>query len=288
MGQTLLLDGFNLAFRSFYAVPELSRGDGLPTNALHGWVKTVWRLMDLYPEAGVIAFFDLHGDREREALLPEYKANRTEMPEALSRQFPEIRRVTRLMGVAVVESSGVEADDLIGSAASALAGRGEEAVIVSADKDLAQCVKPGVVQLLPPPTANPRLGWRTLDEDAVQEKFGVRPDQIADYLALIGDNSDNIPGLAGVGPKTASNWLRAYGSLEGVIQNSGRLKPPRFQAKVGEEKENLLRNQKLTRLNLGHEVSFSEISPDPEGLREFFAEMEMKSTGAEIEKRFPG
>jgi len=286
MGRTLLLDGYNLAFRSFYAVPDLSRADGFPTNALHGWVKTIWRLMDLYPGAGVIAFFDLDGSKEREALLVDYKATRTEMPESLRKQFPEIRRVTRLMGIAVVEASGVEADDLIGSAACSLASRGEEALIVSADKDLAQCVKPGVRQLLPPPRVNPRLGWRTLDEAAVQEKFGVRADQIADYLALVGDHSDNIPGLAGVGPKTAASWLRSYGSLEGIIQNSGRLKPPRFQAKILEEKENLLRNQKLTRLSLSHEVSFAEVAPDPSGLREFFAEMEMKSTAAEVEKRF--
>jgi len=286
MSKTLLLDGFNLAFRSFYAVPELSRSDGFPTNALHGWVKTLWRLMDLYPDAEVIAFFDLHGDREREALLPEYKANRTEMPDPLRKQFPEIQRVTRLMGIGVIESSGVEADDLIASAATLLAEKGEEAIIVSADKDLAQCVGEGVVQLLPPPTANPKLGWRTLNETAVQEKFGVRPDQIADYLALVGDNSDNIPGLAGVGPKTASNWLRSYGTLEGIIQNSGRLKPPRFQAKVGEEKENLLRNQKLTRLKRDHEISLADGKPDAQGLKDFFAEMEMKSTAAEVEKRF--
>ncbi len=286
MDKTLLLDGFNLAFRSFYAVPELSRADGFPTNALHGWVKTIWRLQDLYPDARVIAFFDLHGDREREALLPAYKANRTEMPESLRLQFPEIRRVTHLMGIGVVDSSGVEADDLIASAASALAERGEEVFIVSADKDLAQCVRPGVSQLLPPPTANPQLGWRTLDEEAVQEKFGVRPDQIADYLALVGDTSDNIPGLAGVGPKTASNWLRSYGSLEGIIQNSGRLKPPRFQSKVGEEKENLLRNQRLTRLNCGHPVAFDQIDPNVPELRKFFEEMDMKSTLTAVEKRF--
>ncbi|MGE9291864.1 MAG: 5'-3' exonuclease, partial [Puniceicoccales bacterium] len=286
MGKTLLLDGFNLAFRSFYAVPELTRGDGFPTNALHGWVKTIWRLRDLYPEAGVIAFFDLHGDREREALLPEYKANRTEMPEALRKQFPEIRRVTGLMGIGVVESSGVEADDLIASAARSLSEKGEESLIVSADKDLAQCVGGSVAQLLPPPTANPRLGWRTLDEKAVQEKFGVRPDQIADYLALVGDNADNIPGLAGVGPKTASNWLRSYGTLEGILQNSGRLKPPRFQSKVGEEKENLLRNQKLTRLNDQHPVSLEPVAVDVAGLREFFLEMDMKNSAAEVDKRF--
>jgi len=286
MARTLLLDGFNLAFRSYYAVPELNRSDGFPTNAIHGWVKTVWRLNDLYPDATVIAFFDLDGDREREALLPEYKANRSEMPEPLRKQIPEIRKVTELMGIGVIESSGVEADDLIASAAQLLADRGEEAIIVSADKDLAQCVTDGVTQLLPPPTANPRLGWRTLDASAVQEKFGVRPDQIADYLALVGDTSDNIPGLAGVGPKTASNWLRSYGTMEAIIQNAGRLKPPRFQAKVGEERENLLRNQKLTRLNQQHEISLEAVRPDVARLGAFLDSMEMKKTTEEVAKRY--
>lgn len=286
MAQHLLLDGFNLAFRSFYAVPDLSRSDGFPTNALHGWVKTIWRLNDLYPEATLTAFFDLDGDREREALLPEYKANRTEMPEALGRQLPEIRKLTGLMGIHLIESSGVEADDLIASAARALSGEGHEVLIVSADKDLAQCVNGSVRQLLPPPTANPRLGWRTLDEEAVKEKFGVRPDQIADYLALVGDSSDNIPGMSGVGPKTAANWLRAYGTLAAVIENAGRLKPPRFQAKVGEERDNLLRNQKLTRLNDRHEVELPRTAADPQGLEAFLREMEMKSTAGEIAKRY--
>lgn len=287
MGQQLLLDGYNLAFRSYYAVPGLSRSDGFPTNALHGWVKTVWRLMDLYPDATLTAFFDLDGDREREALLPEYKANRSEMPDDLRRQMPEIRRLTGFMGINLIEASGVEADDLIASAAQRLAGEGDEVLIVSADKDLAQCVTARVRQLLPPPTANPRLGWRTLDADAVKEKFGVRPDQIADYLALIGDNSDNIPGLAGVGPKTASNWLKAYGTLDAVIENAGRLKPPRFQAKVNEEKENLIRNRKLTTLKENHEFALPDNRVDFAALKDFLTQMEMKSTAAEVEKRYP-
>ncbi len=286
MALQLLLDGYNLAFRSFYAVPELSRSDGFPTNALHGWVKTVWRLHDLYPEATLTAFFDLDGDREREALLPDYKANRSEMPEALRKQMPEIRKLTDLLGINLIEASGVEADDLIASAARRLSGKGHEVLIVSADKDLAQCVNASVKQLLPPPTANPRLGWRTLDEDAVKEKFGVRPDQIADYLALVGDSSDNIPGLAGVGPKTASNWLKAYGTLDAVVENAGRLKPVRFQAKVGEEKANLLRNRKLTGLNETHEFDLPENTVDTGALSDFLAAMEMKSTAAEVGKRY--
>ena len=117
------------------------------------------------------------------------------------------------MGFGQVEKAGVEADDLLAAAAHELVAQGHQVVIVSSDKDLAQCIGSGVTQLLPPPTANPRLGWRMLDEEGVQKKFGVKPAQIPEYLALVGDAADNIKGLPGVGPKTASKWLSAYGSL---------------------------------------------------------------------------
>ena len=287
MAPTLLLDGFNLAYRSFYAIPELNRSDGFPTNALHGWVKTVWRLEDLYPDSRLLAFFDLGHDEEKSALLPEYKANRAEMPEALDRQFPRIKELSHYLGLGVAESEGIEADDLIASAAARLHGEGKEALIVSADKDLAQCIQSGVAQLLPPPTANPKLGWRTLDEAAVREKYGIRPDQVADYLALIGDSSDNIPGIAGVGPKTAAKWLQAYGDLEAVLTNAGRLRPPRFQAVVTEQADQLRRNRQLTTLHPDHEVDLAPGHAEPARLRSFLEEMEMASTAREIERRYP-
>ena len=126
------------------------------------------------------------------------------------------------MGLGGVEQDGVESDDLLASEAVALARKGDEVLIVSSDKDFAQIVGERIVMLLPPPTANPKLGWRRLDRAGVIEKFGVPPSQIADYLALVGDTSDNIPGIAGVGPKTASKWLAEFGSLEGVIAAAGQ------------------------------------------------------------------
>lgn len=287
MPPTLLLDGFNLAYRSFYAIPELNRSDGFPTNALHGWVKTVWRLEDLYPDSRLLAFFDLGHDEEKSALLPAYKANRAAMPEALDRQFPRIKELSHYLGLGVAESEGIEADDLIASAAAQLRAEGKEALIVSADKDLAQCIQPGVSQLLPPPTANPKLGWRTLDEEAVREKYGIRPAQVADYLALIGDSSDNIPGIAGVGPKTAAKWLQAYGSLETILTNAGRLKPPRFQAVVTEQADQLRRNRQLTTLQPEHPVDLAPGHAEPDRLRAFLEEMEMASTAREVDRRYP-
>src|SRR5580698_1526591 len=231
--KSLLIDGFNLAYRCFFAIPELTRRDGFPTNALHGWVKSLWRLSDQEKPDGTLVFFDLGGAQDRLALLPEYKAHRDEMPDSLSKQIPVIKALTVAMGLGAIEQDGVESDDLLASEAVTLAARGCEVLIVSSDKDFAQIVGERIRLMLPPPTANPKLGWRLLDAAGVVEKFGVPPSQIADYLALVGDTSDNIPGIAGVGPKTATKWLAAFGSLAGVMAHAGELQPERFRALVG-------------------------------------------------------
>jgi DNA polymerase I len=250
MAKWLLVDGFNLAYRCFFAVPELSRADGFPTNALHGWVKSLWRLSDQEMPDGTLVFFDLGGAQDRLALHPEYKANREEMPEALSRQIPIVKELTRAMGLGGIEVDGVESDDLLASHACSLARKGDQVLIVSSDKDFAQIVGERIRMLLPPPTANPKLGWRILDEAGVVAKFGVGPARIADYLALVGDTSDNIPGLDGVGPKTASKWLAEHGSLEGVIAAADRIAPERFRAPLAAAAERLRVNLRLTTLNL--------------------------------------
>src|SRR5882724_10128132 len=121
MAKWLLLDGFNLAFRAFYGMPELTRADGFPTGALHGWVKTIWRLQDEEKPEAMLVFFDLGGSQDRLALHPEYKAQRSEMPEALEKQLPYVRSLTRAMGYMGVEQDGVESDDLLASEAVALA-----------------------------------------------------------------------------------------------------------------------------------------------------------------------
>lgn len=286
MAKTLLLDGFNLAFRSYYALPDLTRSDGFPTGALHGWIKTLWKLEDMENPDRIIVFFDEGGSTRHQALLPEYKANRTEMPEALQQQMPLIRELTALMGYPIKAVNGIEADDLLASAAQQLAAKGDEVIIVSADKDLGQCVAPGISQLLPAPTANPRIGWRKLDRAAVEERFGVPPEQIADYLALVGDSSDNIPGLPGVGPKTAAKWLRAYGSLEGVLRHAAELQPVRFQAMVEEAQESLRRNLKLTTLELHHDPGPLEgKTPDLKALTTFLDSMEMKQSARDAVAR---
>jgi DNA polymerase-1 len=287
MAKWLLVDGFNLAYRCFFAIPELSRGDGFPTNALHGWVKSLWRLSDQEKPDGVLVFFDLGGAQDKLALLPEYKAQREKMPEPLAKQVPVIKALTRAMGLGGVEQEGVESDDLLASEAAALSLRGDEVLIVSSDKDFAQIVGERIRIMLPPPSANPKLGWRLMDAAGVVEKFGVPPPKIADFLALVGDASDNIPGLSGVGPKTAAKWLAEFGSLEGVIAAADRIEPERFRAAVASSADLLRRNRRITTLNLSlpppAAVRGSVRTAELYGILE---SMEMKSALAEARQRY--
>jgi len=287
MAKWLLIDGFNLAYRCFHAVPELTRADGFPTNALHGWVKSLWKLADQEKPDGTLVFFDLGGSQERLLLHPEYKAQRSEMPEALQKQIEPIKALTRAMGFVGVEIDGVESDDVLASQAVALAAQGHDVLIVSADKDFAQIVNDRIKILLPPPSANPKLGWRFRDTAGVIEKFGVPPSQIAAYLALVGDTSDNIPGISGVGPKTAVKWLHNYGSIEGVIAHAAELAPERFREPVRDRAEDLRRNLKLTTLNL----SLPTVEADAPRVMadELFALLEgweMKSSANEARERY--
>lgn len=289
MAKWLIADGYNLAFRAFYGMPELNRSDGLPTNMIHGWVRTFWKLEDDESPDHVAVCFDLGGDRRREEMLPDYKANRSEPPEGFEEQIPWVKDLTRAMGYAVIEREGIEADDLLAVLARDLVAEGHTVGLVSADKDLGQCVGDGVLQLVPPPTANPRLGWRRLDASGVESKFGVRPDQIPDYLAIVGDTSDNIPGIPGVGPKTAAKWLGRYGNLEGILEHTGEIKPQRFQQVVHELREDLRRNLVMTTVYTDMEVTLPDLPPvDIETLVALLEKLEMSATARKARERAGG
>ncbi len=289
MAHWLLLDGFNLAFRSYYAVPDLTRGDGFPTGAVMGWVRTIWKLQDAEKPDRMVAFFDLGGSSRHAALLPEYKQNRTSMPEPLVKQLPVIKDVTRALGVPVVEREGVEADDLVASTARRLCQEGHRVTIVSADKDFGQCVGATVSQLLPAPTANPKLGWRKLDEAGVMEKFGVPPEKIPHFLAIVGDTSDNIPGLEGVGPKTAAKWLAEFPTLDVLLTRWNWVKPERFRTLIKASEELLRRNLELVTLQRDLDPGpLPEIAPDVQRALELLEGLEMKAVAREAEKRLRG
>lgn len=291
MDKILLLDGFNLTFRAYYALPEFSNSEGIPTNALHGWLRTIWKLQDDEAPCHTAAFFDSGGSDKREQLLETYKDNRGETPESLIQQIPLIQEMTRHMGISIHMTKGIEADDLIACAVEQLQGKYAEIIIVSADKDLAQLIGPGVTQFLPPPTARPSIGWRKLDADGVVEKFGVTPAQIPAYLALVGDTADNIPGIQGVGPKTAASWLQRYKDLQGIQDNCARLTPKRFQTVVYQSKELIETYLELTTLETHHslgETAPGQGSPDLPALVELLEKMEMKNSIIAAQQRYAG
>lgn len=287
MAKILLCDGHNLAFRAFYGIRDLSRADGFPTNMVHGWLRSFWRLEDDCSPDQIWVFFDKGGSRRREDILPTYKANRGLPPDGFSEQLAWVKRLTTALGHGWREQEGLEADDLIASAVRQLSQDETDLLIVSSDKDLSQLVGPKVKQLLPPPTANPQMGWRLLDESAVKEKFGVSPAGILDYLSIIGDQSDNIPGLPGVGPKTALKWMNEHGDLEGIIENAGRLAPKRFCSLVYEKRGDLLRNRELIRLESDLEVDMTDCPPvNLSELKEILLELEMKKSWEEASRRY--
>ena len=287
MAKILLCDGHNLAFRAFYGIRDLSRADGFSTNMVHGWLRSLWRLEDDCSPDQIWVFFDKGGSRRREDILPTYKANRGLPPDGFSEQLAWVKRLTTALGHGWREQEGLEADDLIASAVRQHSGDETDLLIVSSDKDLSQLVGPKVKQLLPPPTANPKLGWRLLDESGVKEKFGVSPAGILDYLSIIGDQSDNIPGLTGVGPKTALKWMNDHGDLEGIIENAGRLAPKRFCSLVYEKRGDLLRNRELIRLESDLEVDMTNCPPvNLTELKEILLELEMKKSWEEASRRY--
>ena len=222
MSRLLLVDGTAYLFRAYYALPAFTTDDGRPTGALHGVVSMIQRLLRDEPPDLLAFVMDAPGPTFRDEIYPEYKANRDVMPEDLREQIEPVVNVVTAMGVPLLRVSGVEADDVIGTLAAQAQDEGLDTLISTNDKDFAQLVGPRV-----------RLvNWtnnRVLDSAAVEEKFGVPPERIRDYLALAGDSSDNIPGVRGVGPKTAAKWLQTYGSLDGVKENAGGIR-----GKVGE------------------------------------------------------
>lgn len=213
----LLVDGSSYLYRAYHAMPDLRAPDGFPTGAIHGIVAMLRRaIQDVQPEHAVCVF-DASGRTFRDDWYDQYKANRSPMPEPLAQQIEPIHEVIRLLGWPVLTVPGIEADDAIGTIAKVAAANGHRVIISTGDKDLAQLVTPRV-------TLINTMSNERLDEAAVQAKFGVPPSRIVDYLTLVGDAVDNVPGVEKVGPKTAAKWIGEHGSLDGVIAAAAGIK----------------------------------------------------------------
>ena len=217
MPTLLLVDGSSYLYRAFHALPDLRNQAGDPTGALYGMIAMLRRLSSEIPAEHRACIFDASGPTFRDTLFAEYKAHRPPMPEDLARQIEPIHAVVRALGWPLLMESGVEADDVIGTLARDAAANGMQVVISTGDKDLAQLVTPQV-------TLVNTMSNERLDVAGVEAKFGVPPERITDYLALVGDTADNIPGVQKVGPKTAAKWLQTYGNLDGVIAHAAEVK----------------------------------------------------------------
>ena len=213
----LLVDGSSYLYRAYHALPDLRSPDGFPTGAIHGMVAMLKRaIQDVNPEHAACVF-DAKGDTFRNEWYPEYKAQRAPMPDDLRLQIEPIHEVVKLLGWPVLVVPGIEADDAIGTLARVAAQTGHEVIISTGDKDLAQLVNEHV-------TLINTMSNERLDVPGVVAKFGVPPERIVDYLTLMGDTVDNVPGVDKVGPKTAAKWIAEHGSLDGVIAAAGSIK----------------------------------------------------------------
>ena len=213
----LLVDGSSYLYRAFHAMPDLRGPKGEPTGALHGMVNMLRSLREQIRAEHAVCVFDAKGPTFRNEWYAEYKAHRPPMPDDLRAQIDPIHEVVRLLGWPILEVPGIEADDAIGTLAAVAEASGHQVIISTGDKDMAQLVTPSV-------TLVNTMTNEKLDEAGVLGKFGVAPDRIIDYLTLVGDAVDNVPGVEKVGPKTAVKWLAEHGSLEGIVEAAGSIK----------------------------------------------------------------
>jgi DNA polymerase-1 len=270
----ILVDGSSYLYRAFHALPPLTTSTGKPTGAVLGVLNMLQKLIAEHDPDRIAVVFDAKGKTFRDEMFEEYKANRPPMPDDLRAQIEPLLDSIDAMGLPLLRVSGVEADDVIGTLASRAASAGLPVLVSTGDKDMAQLVDDRITLV------NTMTGSR-LDPAGVVKKFGVRPDQIIDYLALVGDSSDNIPGVPKVGPKTAAKWLGQYDDIEGIKANAADI-----QGKVGESlRENLDRldlSRQLATIvcDLELDVSTDDLSrrdPDVGRLRDLYTRLELTS-----------
>lgn len=274
MAKLVLVDGSSYLFRAFHALPPLTNSKGLPTGAAYGVVNMLNKLVEQTQPDYLGVIFDAPGKTFRDDLYPLYKANRESMPDDLRVQIEPLHKIVKALGYPLIMEPGVEADDVIGTMAKTAAEAGHEVLISTGDKDMAQLVNDQV-------TLVNTMTNKIMDYDAVIEKFGVRPDQIIDWLALVGDSVDNIPGVPKCGPKTATKWLAQYHNIEGVMAAA-----PDMGGKIGEHLrgalEQLPLSYQLATIKLDVELPELEAlctskPADWDNLVELYQEMEFKT-----------
>lgn len=276
----ILVDGSSYLFRAFHGLPPMVNSRQQPTGAVRGVINMIRSLLKTYPDSRVGIVFDAKGKTFRSEIFAEYKANRPPMPDELRSQIEPIHNIIRAMGLPLLIIDDVEADDVIGTLARQAGAERVSTLISTGDKDLAQLVTDRI-------TLINTMNDERLDPAGVKAKFGVRPDQIIDLLALMGDKSDNIPGVPGVGAKTAAKWLNEYGSMAGIIEHAGAIK-----GKIGEKlRDNIdllqLSHRLATiRTDVPLDLGYRQLERGPEDqpeLHRLFSELEFRTWLRELE-----
>ncbi|MFW2364905.1 MAG: DNA polymerase I [Desulforhopalus sp.] len=270
-----LIDGSAYIYRAYHAIAPLSNSKGLPTHAVLGFINMVNKLVrEKQPRYLAIAF-DSRGPVFRHQIYDQYKANRPPMPEDLSLQIPYIKRFVEASNILMLAEQGVEADDILAAAVTKFSASGYRSVLVSGDKDLLQLVGDAVIVWDP-------MKDKVMDPGEVEKKYGVRVDQLLDYFALVGDSSDNVPGVPGVGPKTAEKLITTYGSLDGLYEAVDGLKKSKMKERLIENREQAYLSRDLIRLKSDVVLPadftvYSSREPDDEALAALYTELEFSN-----------
>ncbi|MBU0960572.1 MAG: DNA polymerase I [Proteobacteria bacterium] len=273
--EVYLIDGSAYIYRAYHAVVPLSNSQGLPTHAIFGFLNILRRLFREKNPKYIAVAFDARGPVFRHELYGDYKANRPSMPEDLVLQIPYIKELVQAMNIPSFEIQGIEADDIIASAARVLGEQGFRVVVVSGDKDLLQLVDEQVVMWDP-------MKDKVMDIAAVEAKYHVKPEQLLDCYALMGDSSDNVPGVPGVGPKTAEKLINQYGSLEGVYAELADMKKSKLKERLDENRESAFLSRDLIRLKYDADIpdqlsAYQVVQPDEEMLQDLYRRLEFTS-----------
>jgi|TARA_B110000914_G_scaffold196588_1_gene185875 DNA polymerase-1 len=278
-GKLILVDGSSYLYRAFHALPPLANSKGHPTGAIYGVINMINKLLHDQGTDHFVVIFDAPGTTFRNDLYSEYKANRPPMPDDLRPQIKPIHQIIKAMGLPLIMIKNVEADDVIGTLSKEAASNGMDVIISTGDKDMTQLVDQNI-------TLINTMNDEKLDRDGVKQKFDVYPEQIIDYLTLMGDKADNIPGIPGVGAKTASKWLNKYLTLENLINKSDEI-----SGKIGEKFRSSLNllplSKKLVTIDKDLDLRLTpsdlkRVSIDTEKLKSIYKELELKTFYSQI------
>lgn len=278
----LLIDGSSYLYRAYYALPPLTAPDGTPTGAIYGFVRMLLKLISTFNTQYVVVVFDRPEKTVRHEIYKEYKATRKETPNDLQIQIPKIKEIINLLGIKILEIAGYEADDIIATLAKKAENQGFEVIVVSPDKDMNQIINEKIKIYNP-------MKDEIIDTKKFIEKYGIKPQQFIDYLVLIGDSIDNIPGIKGVGPKTAALLLREYGNIENILENKDKLKGKLKESFETITKQDIELTKSLVKLhdNITIDIHIGDLKknkPDLIKLKEIFEKLGFKSLIKDIDK----